>query len=189
MKFSKLIFVLTSIALLQGCVAAAGVAVVTGASMATDKRTFGKQIDDQGIEFNIAQKFSNHAAISKQANLSVVSINGGVLVVGQAPTPHLRDEAIKLVNNVEGVSQVHNQIRISNTTSITTRTNDAWLTTKVKTNLFGSDTIDATNVKVVTENGEVFLMGLIAKEHANEAVEITRHINGVNRVFKLFEYR
>ncbi|WP_440874683.1 division/outer membrane stress-associated lipid-binding lipoprotein [Thalassotalea sp. PLHSN55] len=189
MKCSKLIIVLTSIAFLQGCVAAAGVAVVGGASVATDKRTLGKQIDDQGIEFELGQKFRQHTALAEQSNLSVVSINGRVLVVGQTPTPHLRDEAIKLVNETEGVEQVHNQIRISSTTSIATRTNDTWLTTKVKTKLFGSDNIDATNVKVVTENGEVFLMGLIAKEHADEAVEITRHISGVNRVFKLFEYR
>lgn len=189
MKFSNLIVILSSIAILQGCVAAAGVAVVGGASVVTDKRTLGKQIDDQGIEFAIGQKFREHEALSEQANLSVVSINGRVLVIGQTPTPHLRDQAIKIVNETEGVEQVHNQVRISNTTSIATRTNDTWLTTKVKTSLFGSDNIDATNVKVVTENGEVFLMGLIAKEHANEAVEITRHISGVNRVFKLFEYR
>lgn len=189
MKFSRLIILLSTIAILQGCIAAAGVAVVSGASIATDKRTLGKQIDDQGIEFDIGQKFRQHQAIAEQTNLSVVSINGSVLVVGQAPTPHLRDEAMKLVNQVDAVSQVHNQVRISNTTSITTRTNDAWLTTKIKTNLFGSDNIDATNVKVVTENGEVFLMGLIAEKDADEAVEITRHISGVNRVFKLFEYR
>lgn len=118
----------------------------------------------------------------------MISVNGSVLVIGQAPNTYLRDLAIKSINEVKQVVQLHNQIRISSTTSITTRSNDVWLTSKVKAALFGSDNIDATNIKVVTENGEVFLMGLITEAQANEAVEIARNVSGVNRVFKIFEY-
>jgi osmotically-inducible protein OsmY len=118
----------------------------------------------------------------------VVSVNSKVLVVGQAPNTHLRDLAIKTLNSLVGVEQVYDQIRIGNITSFTTTSNDMWLTSKVKTALFSSNSITATQIKVVTENGEVFLMGLVNSSQANAAVEAARNINGVSRVFKMFEY-
>ena len=145
-------------------------------------------MDDQKIEFEAYAKLSQHEALDDNANLQVISVNGSVLVIGQAPNTYLRDLAIKSINEVGLIIQLHNQIRISNTTSITTRSNDIWLTSKVKTALFGSDELDATNIKVVTENGEVFLMGLVTEAQANEAVNIARNVSGVNRVFKIFEY-
>ena len=117
----------------------------------------------------------------------MVSVNARVLVVGQAPNTYLRDLAIKTLNEVDGIVQLHNQLRIGNTTSIATRTNDVWLTSKVKTALFAADNLNATNIKVVTENGEVFLMGLVKQADANAAVEVARNISGVNRVYKMFE--
>jgi len=184
----KLLITLSTIGILQGCAAAAVVTVVGGATMANDNRTLGKQIDDHGIEFTAHARLSEHKGISENTNLQVVSVNGKVLVVGQAPNAYLRDEAIKILNKVEGIEHIFDQIRISNKTSFTTRSNDVWLTSKVKTALFGSDKIDATNIKVVTENGEVFLMGLITAPEGNEAVNIARHVGGVNRVFKMFEF-
>lgn len=184
----KLLITLGAVFLLQGCVAAALVTIVGGASAATDERSIGTQMDDQKIEFEAYAKLSDNKALGKNTNLQVISVNGSVLVIGQAPNTYLRDLAIKSISEVDQVIQLHNQIRISNTTSITTRSNDVWLTSKVKTALFGSEVLDATNIKVVTENGEVFLMGLISEAHANEAVNIARNVSGVNRVFKIFEY-
>ncbi|MFT4723615.1 MAG: osmotically-inducible protein OsmY [Colwellia sp.] len=188
MMRKKLLITLASILFLQGCVAAAVVTIVGGASAATDERSIGTQLDDQKIEFEANAKLGKHQALADNTNIQVISVNGSVLVIGQVPNTYLRDLAIKSINEVKQVVQLHNQIRISNTTSITTRSNDVWLTSKVKAALFGSDNIDATNIKVVTENGEVFLMGLITQAQANEAVEIARNVSGVNRVFKIFEY-
>ncbi|AWB59432.1 divisome-associated lipoprotein YraP [Colwellia sp. 6M3] len=184
----SIISTITIAVLLQGCVAAAVVGVVGGASVATDNRSLGNQIDDQKIEIDAQAKLRKSDALSDNTNLQVISVNGSVLVIGQAPNSYLRDQAIKAINEVNGVKQLHNQIRVSNTTSFTTKTNDVWLTSKVKTSLFGTDKLDATNIKVVTENGEVFLMGLVTKEQATIAVEIARNVSGVNRVFKIFEY-
>jgi len=175
--------------MLQGCVAVAVVAVTGGAGVATDDRTLGKQIDDQRIELSAHHDLSVHQALQDNANLQVVSVNGSVLVVGQAPNSYLRDLAIKTITSVNGVLHVHDQIRISNEISFTTKTNDLWLTSKVKAALFADENISATNVKVVTENGEVFLLGLISSTQANSAVDIARNIGGVNRVFKMFEYQ
>lgn len=188
MAMKSIISTISIAILLQGCVAAAVVGVVGGASVATDNRSLGNQIDDQKIEIDAQAKLSKSDALSDNTNLQVISVNGSLLVVGQAPNSYLRDQAIKAINEVNGVKQLHNQIRISNTTSFTTKTNDVWLTSKVKTSLFGTDKLDATNIKVVTENGEVFLMGLVTKDQATSAVDIARNVGGVNRVFKIFEY-
>jgi osmotically-inducible protein OsmY len=188
MSIKSIISTITLAVLLQGCVAAAVIGVVGGASVATDNRSLGNQIDDQNIELDAYVKINKIDALSDNTNLQVISVNGSVLVIGQAPNSYLRDQAIKAINEVNGVKQLHNQIRISNTISFTTKTNDVWLTSKVKTSLFGTDKLDATNIKVVTENGEVFLMGLVTKTQATIAVDITRNVSGVNRVFKMFEY-
>ncbi|MFD2165130.1 division/outer membrane stress-associated lipid-binding lipoprotein [Thalassotalea euphylliae] len=188
MKLVKLAAIAATVTVLQGCVAAAVVGVVGGASVASDKRTVGAQIDDQKIELDAYAKLAEHEGISDNTNLQITAMNGSVLIVGQAPNSYLRDEAMKIVKAVPGVEQIHNQIRLGNSVSIGTKSNDVWLTSKVKTALFGSDNLDATNIKVVTENGEVFLMGLVTRDEAQEAVDIARNVGGVNRVIKAFEY-
>jgi len=189
MAIKKVVSLLVCISLLQGCVAAAVVAVTGGAGVAADKRTLGKQIDDQRIELTAHNDLSTQQALKDNANLQVISVNGSVLVIGQTPNSYLRDLAIKTVTSVNGVLHVHNQIRISNEISFTTKTNDLWITSKVKAALFADEKINASNIKVVTENGEVFLLGLISQKQASSAIEIARNIGGVNRVFKMFEYQ
>jgi len=176
------------VSILQGCAAAAVVAVSTGASMATDRRSLGNQIDDQNIELTAYNEITKNKALSENANLHITSVNGSVLIVGQAPNSYLKDQAIAILNNIDGIVKIHNQIRIGNIISITTKTNDLWLTSKVKTALFSSEEVSAQDIKVITENAEVFLMGLVSAKEAGIAIEITRNISGVNRVFKAFEY-
>jgi osmotically-inducible protein OsmY len=186
LKFSVLIAI---VIFLQGCVTAAVVTVGTGVKMATDRRSVGHQIDDQTIELNAYTKLSENPAIKDQTNIQVVAMNGVVLVVGQAPTVFLRDAVMKVINSIDGISKVYNQIRIGNTTSILTKSHDTWLTSKVKVALLSDNSIDGTNIKVVTENSEVFLMGLVTLKEANKAVNIARNISGVTKVLKAFEYR
>ena len=188
MKITHSLAILGSAILLQGCMAAAVVGVVGGASVISDNRTIGTQLNDQQLELDAHAALNQIEGLKDQTNLQVVSVNGSVLVVGQAPSAHLKNLAIKTIEKLDGVQQVYNQIRIGNLTSLTTRSNDVWLTSKVKTALFKNDSLDAANVKVVTENGEVFLMGLIEATDADKAVNIARHVGGVNRVFKMFEY-
>ena len=173
---------------LQGCAVATVVAVTAGATMVADRRSFSKQIDDQTIEFVAHNELNKQKALSKNTNLHIVSMNGTVLVVGQAPNSYLRDLAIKTIQDVPDIVTIHNQIRISSTTAITTQSNDIWLTSKVKSALLANGDVNAKDIKVVTENSEVFLLGLVTQEEAKIVVEITRNINGVSRVFKVFEY-
>lgn len=187
-RITILITTLLCISILQGCTAVAVVAITTGATMATDRRSIGNQIDDQTIEVEAYNEITKNKALSDNANLHISSVNGSVLIIGQAPSAYLKDQAIKIVNNIKGVVRIHNQIRIGNVTSVTTQTNDVWLTSKVKTALFRSDEVNGKDIKVITENGEVFLMGIVSTKEADAAVNITRNISGVNRVFKAFEY-
>ena len=188
MQLKKTLLILTCVGALQGCTIAAVVAVVSSANIVSDNRTIGKQIDDQRIEVVAHNELTKIEEISDNANLQVVSVNGSVLVVGQALNTRLRDLAIKTVSNINGVLKVHNQIRIGNLISATTKSNDVWLTSKIKAALLANKDIESRDVKVVTENAEVFLMGLLDESQVDNIVNVTRNIRGVNRVYKMFEY-
>jgi osmotically-inducible protein OsmY len=188
MQFKNSLMVLACVTILQGCAAAAVVAIVGGTSVATDNRTLGKQIDDQRIELVAHNQLAKIPEINEHTNIQVISVNGSVLAVGQAPNTQLRDQVMRVLSNINGVLTVHNQIRIGNTISTTTRSNDLWLTSKVKAALLAEDKVSVKDVKVVTENGEVFLMGLLSESQANTAIDVARNISGVSRVYKLFEY-
>ena len=188
MQFKKSLLILACVGVLQGCAAAAVVAVVGGTTVATDNRTLGKQIDDQRIELVAHNQLAKMTDVSEHTNIQVISVNGSVLAVGQAPNAQLRDKVMSTLSNINGVLTVHNQIRLGNIISTTTKSNDLWLTSKVKAALVANKEVSAVDVKVVTENGEVFLMGLLPENQANSAVDVARNIGGVSRVFKLFEY-
>lgn len=187
-KSFKLGAVLLIISVLQGCAAVAVVALTTSASMGTDRRSIGNQIDDQSIEIEAYNEITKNKSLNDNTNLHIISVNGSVLIIGQAPNSYIRDQAMKIMNNINGIVRIHNQIRVGNLTSITTQTNDVWLTSKIKSELFSSDEVNGHTIKVITENAEVFLMGLVTKKEADIAINITRNISGVNRVYQVFEY-
>jgi len=187
-KPMKLTALLVILATLQGCAAVAVVALTTGASMATDRRSIGNQIDDQSIEVAAYNELIKNKSLSENTNLHIISVNGSVLIIGQAPNTFLKDQAIKILHNISEIVRIHDQVRIGNTTSVITQTSDVWLTSRIKAALFSSDEVNGNDIKVITENSEVFLMGLVSKKEANTAVNIARNISGVTRVFKAFEY-
>lgn len=180
--------VLASLLLLQGC-AAAVVATTAGAvTAATDRRTIGSQIDDNNIEIKSVFAIKELSEEAKNANISVASVNGIVLLVGQVRNDRLKADVENSLKGIEGIRQVHNQLRVNSNISINTKTHDVWLTSKVKSRFLTTENISFNNIKVITENGEVFLLGLVSKDEAALAVELARNINGVERVIKVFEY-
>ncbi|KGJ91229.1 BON domain-containing protein [Colwellia psychrerythraea] len=187
-KTAHIAGLLMLVSALQGCAVATVVAITAGATMVADRRSFSKQIDDQSIEFVAHNELNKQKALAKNTNLHIISMNGTVVIVGQAPNSYLRDLAIKTIQDVPDIITIHNQIRISSMVSVTTKSNDIWLTSKVKSALLANSEVNAKDIKVVTENSEVFLLGLVTKEEANIVVEIARNINGVSRVIKAFEY-
>ena len=111
-----------------------------------------------------------------------------LLLTGEAPNEELRNRVTGYAENVEGVRQLVDEIKISGESGYFSRTNDVWLTTKVKSAMFAKTKLDANRVKVVTEAGSVYLMGLVTREEGKRATEIARGIGGVEHVVQVFEY-
>jgi osmotically-inducible protein OsmY len=188
MKLSKLLPAILTLSLLQGCAAVVIAGAATGAvSSVEDRRSLGAQIDDNAIELKASSALNSAQGVSDNAHIVIKSVNGNLLVVGQAPNEYLRDLAIKALGKVAGVKKVHNQVRIGNAISMTTQTVDSWITSKVKLMLLTEKGLNSNNIQVLTENSEVYLMGLVTEDEANKAVEVARNISGVAKVIKVFE--
>lgn len=152
------------------------------------KRTLGAIIDDEQLE-TVAQVNINKANPQlDQAHINTVAFNGIILLTGQVPTNDLRLQAGETVKQIHGVRQVFNEIQVQGRTSFLSRTNDGWLTTKVKSTLIGHKDIDSGRIKVVTEDGVVYLLGLLSRTEADKAASVVSNIGGVQKVVKAVEY-
>jgi osmotically-inducible protein OsmY len=168
-----------------------GLAAVCGCTtLSSDprSRTTGAYIDDGVIESLVERGLYDADEAFESAHVVVVSYNGVVLLAGQVPSEALRETASQVAGGIDKVRRVQNELEVSGPTSILTRTSDAWLTSKVKSRLVADKQIQGTRVKVLTENGAVYLMGLIPREEGDRAAEIARRVYGVRKIVKVFEY-
>lgn len=188
-KSMKLALCLTAVMSLQGCVSGIVLGALGVASVVNDRRTAATQLEDESIELKANSAINKDKGLGEHSHINIVSYNRTILMVGQVPNTMLRERAAKIVGGVENVVRVHNQLRIGNNTALTTRTNDSWLTSKVKVALTGDETLKGSQVKVITEHGEVFLMGLVTHQEGNLAAELARNVSGVKQVIKAFEYQ
>ena len=188
--FKRFIVVLIVIAtpLLTGCVAAVATGAVVGSDMMTDRRSSGIYIEDQNIELKAINVISKNEALKEQTSIGVTRFNRIVLLYGQTPTEQLRDQASELVRKIDNIRKVHNEIRIAAPDSFLSTTSDTWITTKAKSLMLAEKEFKSRHIKVVTENGELFLMGLVKRSEADKAIAIVRGIDGVERVIEVFEY-
>lgn len=177
-------------ALLQGCAAAVVTGAAAGGSAMYDRRTSGTLLEDQNIEFKALARFNGDAALNAQAHLNATSYNQVVLLTGETPTAELRARAEEIINSIPKVKRVVNELTIAAPSSMTARASDALITSKVKTRLFKIKLPSFTpeRVKVVTEAGAVYLMGLVTRAEASATIEETRRVGGVQRVVNVFEY-
>lgn len=187
MKALSPIAVLISALLLQGCVAAAvvGTAAV-GTKAATDPRSVGTR--DDGTEVRVNSALSKDEQIKKEARINVTAYQGKVLLVGQSPNAELSARAKQIAMGVDGANEVYNEIRQGQPIGLGEASNDTWITTKVRSQLLTSDLVKSSNVKVTTENGEVFLMGLVTEREAKAAADIASRVSGVKRVTTAFTF-
>ncbi len=189
MKASYLFAVVLSALLLQGCVAAAvvgaaGVATKTG----TDPRTVGTQVDDTTLEARVSSAISANKDLKDKARIIATAYSGKVLLTGQAPTTAMADTAKQITMKVDGATDVYNEIRLGNPVSLGTASGDTWITTKIRSQLLTSDQVKSSDVKVTTENGEVFLLGLVTQEQGQAAAKIAAGVSGVKHVTTAFSY-
>ena len=184
----RISFLLSIILLLQSCAAVVGTGVAVGASAAIDRRTTGTVIEDQAIEMKTAQAFRSDPDIRDQAHWNVTSYNTRVLLTGEVVNENLRHRMVEITKNIPKVTDVINEITVAAPSSMMSRSSDTVITTKVKSLLLTDKETKGLLVKVVTEKGVVYLMGLVSRQQAERATEITRQTGGVQKVVKLFEY-
>ncbi len=171
---------------LGGCAAAIVGGAAAGAAMATDRRTAGIYTEDENIEWKIS--LAIRQKLGDKVHVNVTSYNRIVLLTGEAPNEQLRQEVEKIARGVENVRELRNEIAIDTPTSIGTWSDDSYLTTKVKYAMLGNPDFSANNVKVVSENGVVYLMGLVTRKEADAAAQAASTTSGVKKVVKVFEY-
>lgn len=174
--------------LLSGCAPVVVGGAGVGALMAEDRRTVTTYLMDEEIELKAAHRTSEARLDKVHANFT--SYNRRVLITGEAPTEALKARVSEIVRGVENVreGEVKNEMQIAAPTSLVTRSNDVLLTTQVKTSLFNDRRLNANQIKVVSENGVVFLMGIVKPAEGDAAAEIASKVPGVTRVIKVFEY-
>lgn len=184
-KLSLLIFLFA----LNSLLACAPVTPITAttAAVSGDPRTTGTVVEDERIESKAADFFNADAQISQACHLNVASYNRWVLITGECPTEKLRTDAETFASRVAKVERVFNEIVLTTPSTLNSRSADALTTTKVKTKLFTIKSLPSRNMKVITEAGVVFLMGIVDSASGDSAASVAASVSGVNKVVKLFE--
>jgi osmotically-inducible protein OsmY len=181
-----LILLLAAVLGLQGCpaiIAGGGIAAVTSLE---DRRTTGTQLDDSGIESRAASRISER--LGEKAHVNVTAFNRAVLLTGEAWDEAVRAEVEKIVAAVPNVRSVTNEVQVAGASSATSRANDTAITAKVKGRFVNVKDLNPLHVKVVTEAGVVYLLGIVTETEAETSTELARTTGGVRKVVKVFEY-
>ena len=171
--------------LLAGCAETVIVGAGAAALLIGDRRPTETYLADEGIEIRatnrIAERFGN------RAHVNVTSYNRAVLLTGEVPDAAARAEAEKIAAGVPNVKAISNELEVAGVSSLSARSNDSFITSKVKARFVDANKFSATHVKVVTENGVVYLLGMVAQREADAAVEVARTTGGVRKVVRVFE--
>jgi osmotically-inducible protein OsmY len=180
------LFALIPALALQGCPAVIGVGSVAAVSSLEDRRSTGTQLDDGAIESRAATRIGER--IGERGHITVTAFNRAILLTGEAWDEATRTEVEKLAAEVPNVRSVTNEIQVAGIASATSRANDATITARVKGGFVNTKGLNSLHVKVVTEAGVVYLLGLVTEAEAEKATEIARTTGGVRKVVRVFEY-
>ena len=188
MKHVQWVRITAALALVMGLGACAPLVVgsfVGGAMVATDRRTSGTQLEDEGIELRSANRIRE--MVGDRVHVNITSYNRQVLLTGEVPNDRDRQYLAKLVSEVDNVRTVVNELAVMPASSLGDRSTDALITGKIKASMLDSKDIFASAYKVVTERGNVYLMGRVTQREANRATDIARTVGGVKKVVRVFE--
>lgn len=185
----NLIIILSLTLSLQGCFFVAGAAAgAAGVAVVYDHRKLEKILKDQQITKDISDKIIANKTLREDTHIDVTTFNQIVLLTGEANTPEQRQQAEEIARSMPDVVKIYNEIAIKGSTSSLTRASDSWITTKIKTQMLATQDLKSGTIKVVTENGTVYLMGIVSQSQADMAVDIARKVSGVQKVVKIFKY-
>jgi osmotically-inducible protein OsmY len=185
----RALFLLSAVILLQSC--ATVVSTATGGEGVKEdpgSRSLGTIIDDGSIETTVQVNIDAADPGLKKSHVNVVSFNGVVLLVGQVASQDLKNLATRIATKSPRVKTVHNEMEIAGTTTLLSRSNDGWISTKLKALMLADPTVSGFRTKVITENGVVYLMGLVTQKEAQATVDLVSNATGVTKVVRAFEY-
>ena len=153
------------------------------------ERTAGAIVEDRSIETKIAVNMKAEEPAFRQSSFDVVSHNGVVLLIGQVESDVLKSKATEIASQASAkIKRIHTEMEVSGRTGILSRSNDTWIATKVRTLMLANGEVPSDQVRVVVENGAVYLMGIISQSEGDNAANIARNVSGVTKVVKVFEY-
>jgi osmotically-inducible protein OsmY len=185
--FTLFAIIVSGSTLLSGCAPILVAGAVGGTALvATDRRSAGAQLDDEGIELKIANNVG--AGFGDRVHVNVTSYNGIVLLTGEVPTQEMLSSVVQIASTTPKVRSVHNELLVDAVSSLGSRTKDTYITAKVKSRFVESKKFSATQVKVVTERQIVYLMGLVRHSEGDAAAQIASSTSGVQKVVSVFEY-
>ena len=184
-RLALLLLVAAITPLLSGCFGAAAVGVGAGALMIGDRRLTETYLADEGIEIRAANRIAER--YGNNTHINVTSYNRALLLTGEASDAATKAEIEKIAASVPNVKAITNEIEIAGASSLTARSNDSFITSKVKARFVDANKFGANHVKVVTEGSVVYLLGIVAQREADAAVEIARTTGGVKKVVRVFE--
>ena len=152
-------------------------------------RTFGSKIDDSLIETKVSVNIAKASPdLDNNSHIVVTSFNGIVLLAGQTPRADLKQLAEQTASQVQKVKKINNEPQVIAPSSMLARSSDTWLTSKIKTEMLTDSAIPGSRIKVVTENGIVYLLGLVTQDEGTRATNLVQSVGGVQKIVKLFEY-
>lgn len=191
MKFFITIMILALTLSLQGCIFVVGAAAgAAGIAAVYDHRKLKQIADDQQLANSIFDKIrANSQLTNSRSHIAVTCFNRVILLSGQTTTPSLRQQAGEIAQNTPGVKRVYNEVSVKGPSSSLTRASDSWITTKIKTQMLATEDLKSGSIKVMTENGSVYLLGIVTRDQAETAVDIARQVSGVQKVVKMFQYK
>lgn len=184
------LIIIMSLALsLQSCFFVAGAAAgAAGVAVVYDHRKLENILKDQEITKKLSDKILANRALSDDTHIDVTTFNQIVLLTGEVNTPEQRQQAEEIAHSNPDVTKVYNELIVKGATSSLTRASDSWITAKIKTQMLATQDLQSGTIKVVTENGTVYLMGIVSRSQADMTVDIARKVAGVQKVVKIFKY-
>lgn len=185
-NLSKFVLALGLASQLTACLPLIAGGAAAGGAAAADRRTSGIYVEDENIELKAVKKMETN--LGEYAHVNVTSYNRNVLLTGEVPDAAARTKAELLVKEIVNIRDITNEIVVGPKSSLSTRSNDTYITSKVKTKFVTESKFSANHVKVVTENSVVYLLGIVNKAEADAAAEIASNTDGVAKVVKVFEY-
>lgn len=176
---------LTALPLLQGCFPVVAAGVGTGVAATLDRRTLGTQTEDESIEWKAGSRVGDK--LKDRGHFNFTSYNRKVLISGEVVSEEVKSEVERIVASIPNVQGVHNELVVGPSSSLSNRSNDAFITSKVKSRSIDAGKFNPLHIKVVTEAGTVFLLGTVTQAEADAAINVARTTAGVRKVVPLME--